>query len=460
MQKGDITLEYRVLKTLIHSKTASTLKRRIINSVKDSFFSCSESKECWKFIKEQFLETNEQIPSCKVLARDPDFPSESKIFLKSSKYKRLQTGTDIGSAVNSLKVYSIRRALVGALNRAADSVARGDRTQEVVTNIENDLYKIRNGNKKVDDIVVGGTKKRKGTKKLLKHILSNKKEKLSPTGFHRLDDLLGGGTGDGDVITISANTGGGKTASVFNMFKYIYSVNHENVSLVELEMTNEELYQRLISNVSNMPYNKIRSHALNKREKRRIVEDWKAFEDIGAKHDCTYTMWSPKGDYDIHEVLAQLSGTKQKWVIIDYINLLAEKNESITEAQSLSKITRLCKRWAVKNKCRVVLLTQLDEHTKDIRYSRAIKEHSNIWLKWYYGEEDREQGWCEWELAKSRSSRLGKFAMNMELDYMRVTDKDYSTQKNYNNDKEEPKQNERKDDTSKSFIADLTDDFD
>lgn len=84
----------------------------------------------------------------------------------------------------------------------------------------------------------------------------------------------------------------------------------------------------------------------------------------------------------------------------------------------------------------MVILTQLDEKTRDIRYSRAIKEHSNIWIWWSYGEEDREAGYCEWNLAKSRSSTLGSFAMDMELSYMRVKDRNSNAESHNDFDEE------------------------
>jgi replicative DNA helicase len=420
--KGDLSLEFSVLKTIFDKSVDNDLKLSLVGALTEDSFAFEESKSVWKFITEEYLEDGKGIPSFKAATKNPEFPTEVEPLFKKGDV--LLSEDDISSATKSLKEYSNRRKLVRLIEKAADDLRGGKiKSRKILSDIEDSLVEIRSGDKKNEDIATGGVEEDLSTKKLLNSVLSDEKDKLSPTGFKQLDKLLGGGCGDGDLILITANTGGGKSAAVCNMLKYIYSVNHENVVLISLEMKNVEIYGRLLSNLADIPYGKIKSKTLDVEDKKHIKKTWKAFEAIGDKHDCKYILWSPTEDVDIRQALVPFSNIKKgSWIILDYLNLLNNNDEGLSEAQALSKASRYAKRWAQGHGCKVALLSQLDGKTEDIRYSRAVKEHANVWVKWNYTEEDRETQVTTWTLGKSRSSELGDFEMRMNLGKMRISD--------------------------------------
>ena len=420
--KSDISLEFSVLKTLFDKHIDRDLKLKLIGSLTENSFAFDESKAVWNFINNEYLLEGKGIPSLKAASKNPAFPEDTDVLFK--KGDSLNSEEDVTDAIKSLKEYTVRRKLVSVIENAYNELRTGKRTRKVLSGIEDALIEMRSGDKKEEDIATGGVEEDLSTKKLLKSVLSDEKEKLSPTGFKQLDKLLGGGCGDGDLILITANTGGGKSAAVCNMLKYIYSINHEDVVLISLEMKNVEIYGRLLSNLADVPYKKIKGKTLDSSDKKHIKKTWQAFESIGDKHDCKYVLWSPTEDVDIRRALVPFSNIKRgSWVILDYLNLLNNEDEGLSEAQALSKASRYAKRWAQGHGCKVVLLSQLDGKTEDIRYSRAVKEHANVWLKWNYTEEDREAQITTWTLGKSRSSELGDFLMKMELGKMRIQDK-------------------------------------
>lgn len=419
--KGDLSLEFSILKSLFSKNVDKKLKITLLGSLNENSFAFAESKSVWNFINTEYLLEGKGIPSLKAALKNPAFPSEVELLFK--KGELLQTEEDISESLKSVKDYSTKRKLIELIENAYTAVKEGKKTRKIVSDIEDALIELRSGDKKEEDIATGGVEDDLSTKKLLTSLLSDEQDKLSPTGFRQLDKLLGGGCGDGDVITITANTGGGKSAAVCNMLKFIYSVNHENVVLISLEMKNIEIYARLISNIADVAFKKIKSKQLAPEDKKQIKKLWKAFESIGDKYDCKYVLWSPSEDVDMREALVPMSNIKAgSWIIIDYINLL-RKDASMSEPENLAAMSRYAKRWAQGHNCKVVLLTQLDEKTHDIRYSRAIKENSNVWLKWNYTAEEREEQVTTWQLAKSRSSELGDFEMKMNLSKMRIQDK-------------------------------------
>ena len=419
--KGDLSLEFSVLKTLFDKSVDSDIRLSLAASLTNDSFGFTESQTIWKFINEEYLSEGQGIPSFKTAYKNPAFPKDYEALFK--KGDSLTSQEDVDSATKSLREYSNRRKIVSLLENTYDAVKSGKiKTRKIISDIEDTLVEIRSGDKKNEDIATGGVEDDLSTKHLLDDVLSDEKDKLSPTGFKQLDKLLGGGCGDGDLITITANTGGGKTACVFNMLKYIYSINHEIPVIISLEMKNKEVYARLISNIANVPYGKIKSKTLDVEDKKHIKKTWRAFESIGDKYNCKYVLWSPKEDVDIRQALVPFSNIKPgSWIFIDYINLL-RKDPGLSEPENLAAMSRYAKRWAQGHNCKVVILTQLDDKTHDIRYSRAIKENSNLWLWWDFTAEEREEGITEWHLGKSRSSELGDFQMRMQMKYMRISD--------------------------------------
>jgi len=432
-KKGEIALELSLLKTILSSHTPKEIKSKIIGSIGKELFAFNETKDVYSLIYREYVDEGKDIPSLRVILGHPDLKEKSLMFLKNKKYKRLESSKDVKSCLSSLKEYYKRRKLSEATKYLYESLNGNENSDSIIANLDNTLFELKSGDKKDEDFVTGGNSKDGSSKKLLNDILSKDKHKLSRTGFNQLDRLLGGGCGEGDLVILSATTGGGKTAAAFNMQKFVYSVNHENSIVVSLEMKNTECYERVMSNVSNVLYSKIKSKNLSEEEKHNIRHSWKKYENIGKENNCYYKMWSPTDDVNIHKVLAPLTNMGYKWVFIDYINLLAQEDSSMSEAQMLSSVARYAKRWAQANKCIVVILTQLDEKTHLVRYARAIKEHANTFIWWHYTEEDREKGICNWNLGKSRGSELGSFDMRMDMPYMRITDA--KTEENIRDDK-------------------------
>lgn len=420
--KSDLSLEFSVLKTIFSKDVDKDLKLRLIGELTEKSFAFEESRSVWNFVNEEYLLEGKGIPSLRTALKNPAFPENTELLFKKGEV--LSTDEDVADSIKSLKEYTTKRKIAEIVEKTYNSLKEGKKSRKILSDIEDGLIELRSGDRKDEDIATGGVEEDLSTKKLLKSVLSDEKDKLSPTGFKQLDKMLGGGCGDGDLITICANTGGGKSAAVCNMLKYIYSVNHENVVLISLEMKNVEIYGRLMSNLADVPYHKIKGKKLDIEDKKHIKKTWKAFESIGDKHGCKYVLWSPTEDVDIRQALVPFSNIKPgSWVIIDYLNLLADYSEGQTEAQSLTKMSRYAKRWAQGHNCKVVILSQLDSKTNNIRYARGVIENTNSYITWNYTQEEREDGITTWHLQKSRSSETGEFLMKMNLGKMRIQDK-------------------------------------
>lgn len=418
-----------ILRTLVDPDVSQKLKNYLVSNIRDELFGFNDNLLAWKLLKEDYILQGLPMPAYQLFLENPNLQEGSRHLLMSPKCSGLYSKSQVDEALTRLREYEKKRSISRLVDDLYDGLQSGEMSaKNGMSRIENFIMDNRSVSEENEDIIeVGDTEDDDASSKsVLDRVLNREKANLSRTGFKKLDDKLGGGCGAGDLFVVAATTGGGKTVSVFNMLKHVYTVNHENAIVVSLEMKGLEVTERLMANLSNVPYSKLKNKTFDDKEAEIISRKWKAFCDIGKKHKCKFKLWSPSEDVSITNVLAPLKGLGYKWVFIDYINLLSDatggKNQN--EAQALSAIARYAKRWAQQNKCIVVMLAQLDEKTGQVRYARAIKEHANTLLTWHYGEEEREKGLCTWHLDKSRGSELGSFDMVMELQYMRIYDFD------------------------------------
>lgn len=418
MKRGDIGAEVQLIKTLCRGKKAAFL---ILKSLERDLFAFEDTLSIYDILAKEYINEGKPIPKLSILIEHPFIPDDSKSLLKSSKYEHYVNEEEAGQAVEHLIRLRNRRLLVQIQRDIVEGLRNGEKEASILSGIDDTLFRIRACGKD-DDIVHFGVEGDNSGKKLMKKILSKKQEALSKCGWKQLDEKVGGFR-DGDLIIMSANTGGGKSVAAKDWMANTFLLNKENSCLASLEMDTQEVYERVLSAKANILYSKVKRKTFNEEEERQLIECWEGMEEFGMKYNCRMSVYAPTGDVTIQQVLAPLVQFKYKWVFLDYISLFAEFDEGSNEAQSLGKIARYCKRWARTNACKVVLLTQINENM-EMRYSKAIKEHANYWLRWNLSDEVRESGVGAIELAKGRSSELGDMPMAFELQYQRITDLD------------------------------------
>src|SRR5690606_29398263 len=83
-----------------------------------------------------------------------------------------------------------------------------------------------------------------------------------PTGFHDLDKLTGG-IQDSDLIILAARPGVGKTTFALDLLRHIAIREKKAVGFFSLEMSKEQLVDRILSAEANIPLSKIRQGNLS-----------------------------------------------------------------------------------------------------------------------------------------------------------------------------------------------------
>jgi replicative DNA helicase len=233
-----------------------------------------------------------------------------------------------------------------------------------------------------------------------------------PTGFTDLDSLTGG-LQRSDLIILAARPSMGKTAFSLGM-AYGAAVKHgRTVGIFSLEMSAEQLVQRLLSTETGIDSHRIRLGAINDREWDEIsrafgrLSEAKIFIDDSAN----------AGIMDVRSKARRLQAEHGlDIVIVDYLQLMSGRR-SENRVQEISEISRGLKGLARELNVPVVALSQLSRAVEsradhrpmlsDLRESGSIEQDADIVMFIFreekYDEHSDKKGIAEIIVAKHRN---------------------------------------------------------
>ena len=238
-----------------------------------------------------------------------------------------------------------------------------------------------------------------------------------PTGFIDLDYQLAGFQ-PSDLILIAARPSMGKTAFVLNVAQYV--AFHEDLctAIFSLEMSKEQLVNRLFSLEAKVDAQKLRTGNLQDFEWEKLIEGAGV---VGKSH----LIIDDTPGISISELRSKCRKYKLehdlKLVIIDYLQLMSGSGRSESRQQEISEISRSLKSLARELSVPVVALSQLSraveqrpEHRpmlSDLRESGAIEQDADvvmfIYRDDYYNKDTDLKGISEIIVAKQRNGPIG-----------------------------------------------------
>ena len=239
-----------------------------------------------------------------------------------------------------------------------------------------------------------------------------------PTGFIDLDYRTSG-MQKSDLVLVAARPSMGKTAFVLNMAQYMAFECNKTVAIFSLEMSSEQLVNRLLAMEARIDAQKLRNGSLED-------QDWESLlESAGtvAKSNLIID--------DRASSLAEIRSKCRKFklehnldiVIIDYLQLMSSGGgrSSDSRQQEISDISRGLKRMARELDVPVVALSQLSRAVEqrpdhrpmlsDLRESGAIEQDADVvmflYRDEYYNKESELKGTAEVIIAKQRNGPIG-----------------------------------------------------
>lgn len=212
----------------------------------------------------------------------------------------------------------------------------------------------------------------------------NRKGALSglPTGFSLLNAYTDGFQPE-EVVIVGARPGTGKTAISLNMVHAMTHAGH-SVGFFTAEMSGRQLVQRLMSSLSGIAHEKLRSGMLTQSEFKGLQE---AAETIYNKRVCVNETPNIKLPDLLNEARRMRRRNDIEAVFIDYMSLVTHPKADLPRHEQVADVSRNMKRIARELQVPVVVLSQVTRDTQskpptlaNIRESGAIEQDADVVL--------------------------------------------------------------------------------
>jgi replicative DNA helicase len=205
------------------------------------------------------------------------------------------------------------------------------------------------------------------------------------TGFYELDKATSG-LHEGELIIIAARPGMGKTAFALNLATNAAFTTDKAIAVFNLEMSAEQLVNRMISAVGQIEGDKLKTGMLNH-------TDWKKYNEAMSQLADTNIYIEDNASITSAEIKAKcrrLANSEKglALVVIDYLQLVTTGGRTESRQVEVSDISRAFKTMAMELKVPVIALAQLSRNAErresnqprlaDLRESGSIEQDADL----------------------------------------------------------------------------------
>ena len=239
-----------------------------------------------------------------------------------------------------------------------------------------------------------------------------------PTGFIDLDYRTAG-MQPSDLVLIAARPSMGKTAFVLNIAQHVAFKQNQTVAIFSLEMSKEQLVNRMLSMEARVDAQAIRNGGLQDGDWEKLIESASDIGSSGLIIDDTPGI-------TIGELRSKCRKYKMehdlKLVIIDYLQLMSGNGKTDSRQQEISEISRSLKGLARELSVPVIALSQVNRACEtrpdhrpimsDLRESGSIEQDADVIMflyrdEYYNKDSEDNKGKAELIIAKQRNGPIG-----------------------------------------------------
>jgi replicative DNA helicase len=254
-----------------------------------------------------------------------------------------------------------------------------------------------------------------------------------PTGYPTLDRLTAG-LQKSDFVVVAGRPSMGKTSWVLNVSQNAAIDHGIPVAIFSLEMSKEQLVQRLLCAEGRVDLQRLRRGMLTSDEHQRLA--------AAAGHLNTAPIWiddSPGSTVlEMRAKARRLKAERQDLglLVIDYMQLMTGSRRSENRQQEVSEISRGLKALAKELEMPVVALSQLSRapeqrtdrrpQLSDLRESGSIEQDADLVMflyrpEYYAKREEREslEGQADLIIGKQRNGPTGVVRLYFHKQYTR-----------------------------------------
>ena len=411
----------------------------VIDHLKPDSFYLPQHREIFSIMLTMFTTQNGAIDP--VLVADA-LAKSGKYDISGGRDYLVQLFNTVPSTANVVKYAKIvkeqyyLRTLIQVAQGIIDKASSGSGdASDILDSAEQDIYDIRqgketNGPSKISEVILNGVYGK------LKELTGDNADdyKGVATGFGTLDKFTTG-LNKSDFILIGARPAMGKTSFALNLAQNVSMIARKKCVFFSLEMTKEQLAERLLASQAGVASQKFRTGELSDDEWIRVGNAASAFNDVELYLDDTSSITVP----EIKSRVRRLKGVEV--VIIDYLGLVQSAVRKENRVQEVSDITRNLKMMAKDLNIPVVCCAQLSRGTEgrgkshkpqlsDLRESGSIEQDADIVLflyrpDYYKNElsedkiEEIDENLTELIVAKNRHGQTGTIELSFDKEFTR-----------------------------------------
>ncbi len=246
------------------------------------------------------------------------------------------------------------------------------------------------------------------------------------TGFESIDRLTGG-LQKSNLVVLAARPGVGKTSLALNIAQHVTTHEGNAVAVFSLEMSAQELGERLMCSLARVSSHKLRTGSLSDGDYAKLVQAASELEKTDLYIDDTAGL----NMFELRGKARRLHSKRPlTMIVVDYLQLMAGDGRADNRQQEVSNISRALKQLARELEVPVIAISQLNRSPEaradrepqlsDLRESGAIEQDADMVMFLYEDPSDPQgKGTVKLKVAKHRNGPTGLVKLGFVRDYTR-----------------------------------------
>src|SRR3990167_534159 len=256
------------------------------------------------------------------------------------------------------------------------------------------------------------------------------------TSFTKFDNMTSG-LQKSDLVIVAGRPSMGKSALAVSIIERVSIEQKQGVAIFSLEMSKEQLVQRMLCSQARVDAHKVRSGFL-------APADWPKLTAAAGRLSESKIFIDDTPAISILELRAKARRLKAnqgiELIILDYLQLMRSTIQSESRQQEISEISRSLKALARELSVPVIALSQLSRAVEsrqdhkpqlsDLRESGAIEQDADLVVllmrEEYYNPTEENKGVADVMIAKQRNGPVGTVKLAFIKEYMRFENLAYA----------------------------------
>ena len=339
------------------------------------------------------------------------------------------TAANVEYYANIVKEKSVRRRLIkNATEIVGLSFEPGINVDELVDSAEKLIFEIATAREKQKSVHIKEIIK--GAIEVIDRLYQRKEYVTGiPMGFSELDKMTSG-LQKSDLIIVAGRPSMGKSALVASIAEYVAVEKKIPLAYFSLEMSKEQLVQRMLCSHARVDAHKVRSGFLS-------PSDWPILTAAAGKLSSAPIFIDDTPAISILELRAKARRLKSAYniemVVLDYLQLMRGPSQAESRQQEISEISRSLKALARELHIPIIAISQLSRAVEnrqdhrpqlsDLRESGAIEQDADLVVlllrEEYYMPTEENKGLADVIIAKQRNGPVGCVKLVFRKEYVR-----------------------------------------